>query len=164
MSKFVIGSFLVMGLGFYELSGGADFVPEQRVAATESSQIEVARAASFDLTPAFDAPVIATLIEKRKPAVALTAGQTEMLMQISMQEPASAATEAVVNPLVDIRLVAGNRVNMRGGPGTNHSVLDTLVRGTETEVIEVNADGWARLRVVNTGEIGWMAERLLTES
>jgi len=65
---------------------------------------------------------------------------------------------------IDLREVAGKRVNMRSGPGTNFDVLDTLNRGTQAEVIEVNADGWARIRITDSDQIGWMAERLLTNS
>ena len=53
---------------------------------------------------------------------------------------------------------------MRSGPGTNFDVLDTLPGGTEAEVMEVNASGWARIRILSTGEEGWMAERLLDAS
>jgi len=83
-----------------------------------------------------------------------------------------AATEAPVTaeapvaepqPAADIRQVAGTRVNMRQGPGTNFAVMDTLDGGTEVEVLEVSDNGWARLRIAETGEIGWMAERLLTD-
>jgi uncharacterized protein YgiM (DUF1202 family) len=50
---------------------------------------------------------------------------------------------------------------MREGPGTNFGVIDTLTGGTEAEVIEVNAEGWAYIRLVGTNQTGWMAERLL---
>ena len=64
----------------------------------------------------------------------------------------------------DVRSVSGDWVNMRSGPSTNYDVLDTLPRGTQAEVMEVDADGWARIRVTNTGQEGWMAERLLSDS
>ncbi|WP_372804334.1 SH3 domain-containing protein [Loktanella salsilacus] len=41
-------------------------------------------------------------------------------------------------------------------------MLDTLPRGTQTEVVESDDNGWVRVRVVGTGQMGWMAERLLT--
>ena len=63
--------------------------------------------------------------------------------------------------VLDIRAVAGSRVNMRQGPGTNFPVLDTLDGGTQAEVLEVNANGWAQIEVLNTGQIGWMSTRLL---
>ena len=63
--------------------------------------------------------------------------------------------------VLDIRAVAGSRVNMRQGPGTNFPVLDTLDGGTQAEVLEINANGWAQIEVLNTGQIGWMSTRLL---
>jgi uncharacterized protein YgiM (DUF1202 family) len=42
-------------------------------------------------------------------------------------------------------------------------VLDTLAQGTEAEVIEVDSNGWAQIRITSTDQVGWMAERLLTD-
>ena len=72
-----------------------------------------------------------------------------------------APTVAEVAVELDLREVSGKRVDMRAGPSTNDAVLDKLVRGTQIEVLDVNADGWARLRVLDTDQIGWMAERFL---
>ncbi len=70
----------------------------------------------------------------------------------------------VVEPQLDIRQVAGSRVNMRMGPGTGFDVITTLESGTKLEVLEVNADGWANVSTVDRGLEGWMAERLLTDT
>jgi hypothetical protein len=64
---------------------------------------------------------------------------------------------------IDIRAVSGNSVNVRGGPGTNYSVVNRLVRGDQVEVLQNPGDGWVKLRPVDGGQIGWMAEFLLTE-
>lgn len=64
--------------------------------------------------------------------------------------------------LDDIRTVTGNRVNVRGGPGTDFSVVTRLVRGDEVEILEDNGDGWVRLRPLDGGTEGWMADFLLT--
>ncbi|UYV36435.1 SH3 domain-containing protein [Rhodobacteraceae bacterium D3-12] len=50
---------------------------------------------------------------------------------------------------------------MRSGPGKEHSVVGKLTRGTEVEVTQDNGTGWVQLRVVDTGEEGWMADFLL---
>lgn len=148
MSKFIIGSFLVLGWGFYELSDGADFVPEVVPAEQIAVVEETPTAAPFDepqvtRAAAIEIPVEAEIIQ----------ASLEVVPQTAVVEEA---------PL-DMRAVSGKRVNMRSGPGTDYGVLDTLVRGTQTEVIEVNADGWARIRVMDSDQIGWMAERLLSE-
>jgi len=66
MGRFIILSFLVMGWAFYELSGGADFVPETRVLAeAEAPQAEIVTRADtatlVSLTEEVASPVAATL-------------------------------------------------------------------------------------------------------
>jgi hypothetical protein len=63
----------------------------------------------------------------------------------------------------DIRLVAGNRVNVRGGPSTDFEIVGRLTRGTEVEVLAENGEGWVEMRSVDGTTIGWMADFLLTE-
>lgn len=67
-------------------------------------------------------------------------------------------------PAQDIRRVAGSRVNLRDGPGTSFGRVAQLSRGTEVAVIGVSGSGWLHLRVLDTGRVGWMSERLVTAS
>lgn len=60
----------------------------------------------------------------------------------------------------DMRVVTGNRVNMRSGPGTRFGVMGSLVRGDEVEVISDDGIGWVKLRTED-GRVGWMADSLL---
>ena len=173
MGKFIIVSFLALGLAFYEMSGGSDFVPQERIVVAkapiasdtrvgQTTDVAVSRnnaASLIALNPAVTTVSLETTTLVAEPAVAVTPAVSETVTEAVVEETAP-AVEA--NP-IDIRAVAGSRVNMRQGPGTNFNVLDTLDGGTQTEVLEVNADGWARIEVVNTGQIGWMAERLLTD-
>ncbi|WP_246253559.1 SH3 domain-containing protein [Sulfitobacter maritimus] len=62
----------------------------------------------------------------------------------------------------DIRTVSGNRVNVRRGPGTNFGIVGKLNAGTAVKVIEDNGAGWVRLRALDSNEMGWMAEFLLS--
>ncbi|WP_372992736.1 SH3 domain-containing protein [Sulfitobacter sp.] len=64
----------------------------------------------------------------------------------------------------DIRSVSGNRVNVRGGPGTDFGVVTRLVRGDAVEVIEDLGNGWVQMRAVDDGRVGWIADFLLTSS
>lgn len=64
----------------------------------------------------------------------------------------------------DTRKVAGNHVNMRNGPGTSYSVVERLSRGQAVEVLSDPGNGWLKLRVSDSGRIGWMAEFLVTAS
>lgn len=68
----------------------------------------------------------------------------------------------LADPVLDIREVSGSRVNVRGGPGTGFSVVNKLVRGDAVEVLEDNGEGWVRMRPVDGGPEGWMADFLLT--
>lgn len=160
MTKFIIGSFLVMGVAFYELSGGADFKPDSRpetdVAAITPSQ-EDAGAAQADVVAR------ATTIEL--PSLTPEAAETveEEVVQASVTTTPVIAEPEITQPTIDLREVAGKRVNMRSGPSTDYRILDTLPRGTQAEVLNVNADGWAEIKIVETGQVGWMLGRLLTD-
>ena len=68
----------------------------------------------------------------------------------------------VPEPVLDIRQVAGSRVNMRDGPGTGYGIVTSLTEGTEVEVIETDGAGWVKLRTTDDQFVGWMAEYLLT--
>lgn len=73
-------------------------------------------------------------------------------------QPASLQTDTSI---ADIRTVNGNRVNVRGGPGTNFNVVGKLVRGDSVEIIEDDGNGWVLMRSVETGAQGWLADFLL---
>lgn len=153
MSKFIIGTFLMLGIGFYELSGGSDFEPEVRPIAPT-----VIETKSLEAVP-FDAPIVTRVVVETIPVAAI---EKARVFPSSIEAAPPAA--AIPVTFIDMRQVSGRRVNMRSGPGTNYGVLDTLTRGTQTEVIEVNANGWARIRVTTTDQVGWMSSRLLTPS
>ncbi len=62
----------------------------------------------------------------------------------------------------DIRAVIGTLVNMRDGPGTEYAQVDQLSEGMQVEVLEAAGNGWVHLRVLDTGQTGWMANWLVT--
>lgn len=62
----------------------------------------------------------------------------------------------------DIRTVSGNRVNVRGGPSTDFGIVTRLERGDAVQVLEDNGAGWVRMRPIEGGQEGWMADFLLT--
>lgn len=63
----------------------------------------------------------------------------------------------------EVRQVTGRSVNVRGGPGTDYSVVNRLVRGDQVEILQDPGDGWVQLRPVGGGTVGWMADFLLSE-
>ncbi|WP_295512835.1 SH3 domain-containing protein [uncultured Sulfitobacter sp.] len=64
----------------------------------------------------------------------------------------------------DLRSVAGNSVNVRGGPGTEYGIVSRLTRGETVEIISDDGSGWVQMRPLNGGPEGWMADFLLTDS
>ncbi|WP_342077079.1 SH3 domain-containing protein [Yoonia sp. SS1-5] len=166
MPKFIIFSSLVLFWGFYELSGGADFEPLAReaVAASEPAKTED----TFTLVPetalATSAPAPVEDVQLASAEIVPDA-LIEAAPQQDIVEPTPvAAPEPETEDTPVIYEVAADWVNMRDGPSTDYAVLTTVPRGTAAELIEVNADGWAQVRLQDSGETGWMAKRLLSDS
>ncbi len=180
MKSYIWTTFIFLGLAFYQLSGGANFKPETRntesarlafgpsIASRDSKPSSIPTRTATDVltvTPvaaqsadSFEANVIAASFTDA-PAAAPTSA-AEALALLAAQKVAPAVEAKLVSPSADIRTVAGSRVNMRQGPSTRYGVVTTLEHGTEAEVLEA-ANGWVRIRVVETGRMGWMAESLL---
>ena len=57
--------------------------------------------------------------------------------------------------------VSGSRVNLRNGPGTRYAVLGRLTLGDAAEILRENGNGWTKIRVIDSGRIGWMSSRFL---
>lgn len=171
MKTYVWLTFAFMGWGYYEMSGGSDFVPEVReVAQAETQAPEIVTrgptttlltVSTSNLEPRpSDADITQALLD----AVALDT--TEVVPQAADPEPEVVHIVAPVpTPEIrlDIREVAGSRVNMRQGPSTGFDVVATFNGGTKLEVLEINLDGWANVTTIDGGFEGWMAERLLTD-
>lgn len=62
----------------------------------------------------------------------------------------------------DVRSVTGTSVNVRGGPGTDFSVVNRLTRGDQVEILQDPGNGWVQMRPVDGGAEGWMADFLLS--
>lgn len=169
MNKYIAIAFAFLGLWFYEASGGADFEPGDNslvvfaepkpvMPRTEPRADRVARAdtSSASLTDLTPARLMATPdpAEDTAPPVARTE-----------PEPALVVAEPEVfdpEPAPDYRFVEGERVNLRGGPGTDYAVVGQLLRNDMVEVLEDTGEGWLHLRVTASGDEGWMADWLVT--
>ena len=204
MKRFILLSFAFMALGFYELSGGADFDPVAArdaavlARAEQSGTKRAATTALADATPQAaaqprkvdDAPEVTrtdlNLLSVDKVLAAsepVAPRETVELASAAPDEDASlpdpiegaplvlpslafagsslqASSDAVQVPR-DIRSVAGVAVNMRAGPGTEHSVVAQLDRNTEVEILQDAGTGWVQLRPVAGGQTGWVADFLL---
>jgi uncharacterized protein YgiM (DUF1202 family) len=109
---------------------------------------------------------------------ALTTSGTEAapaeLAVSATQKPASEvvmpsiAVDAAYSPepetVVDMRFITGKSVNMRNGPGTGYSVTDRLVSGQQVQVLQEPGNGWLKLKVLETGHVGWMADWLVSDA
>ncbi|GFE50960.1 hypothetical protein So717_27130 [Roseobacter cerasinus] len=202
MKRFILLSFVFLGLGFYELSGGAEFDP---VAAREAAILARSdapqtpgpsvkgSAAAVQLTEAdLDNQVtrVSLNLVSFGDAAAPQAGVQRQTSEPAIAEPESSQvtpvtfstgdeTPAVLPSLIfpgstsrassdavtleqNLRFISGDRVNMRGGPGTGFDVVTQLVRGTQVEVLQDNGTGWVRLRPADGGPEGWIADFLLS--
>lgn len=184
MWRFILVTFGFLFFAFYELSGGADYAPRdgsrqsvaaERVQAAEQKRLAFLQAKPKEKAPLpFEAEVITggdeTLVlasaggnalAQQKP-VAVTLNQpvidvtkAENLTEVAASEPATVGVGE------DIREVTGNRVNLRRGPGTDYNAVDRLTQGEQVLVLS-EENGWIKLRVLETGRIGYMADFLLT--
>ncbi len=122
----------------------------------EDTQITYASSGAADQAIEEAGALIETGIDEAKVA-ALTSTE---------EEPAIASDEPAALPegirLRDIRRVSGDIVNMRSGAGTSFERIGKLTKGTEIEVLEDPGNSWVSIQVVDTGEIGWIAEWLIT--
>ncbi len=67
----------------------------------------------------------------------------------------------VVVPRYERRVVAGSGVNLRVGPGTEHTLAGRVARGETVDLLQPEADGWAYVRL-GDGRRGYIAARFLT--
>lgn len=191
MYKFIFLTFAFLAWAFYEMSGGASFAPTERVAdagpvaASDSVEVksdavmtataepavqpaaEVTRAAYTAPSYNIQAPAEAELAAV-DPAV--LASFSNVLKSEGADVTSDATQVAADGGLIagqalnDLREVTGNRVNMRNGPGTSYSIVGRLERGDAVEVLSEPGNGWLKLRVSETGRIGWMADFLVSDA
>ena len=183
MWRFILVTFGFLFFAFYQVSGGADYAPKdgsrQSVAAERIKAAEQKRLAFLQAKPKEQppAPVASEVITGGEATLVLaSAGGSALPAQkplaITLRKPvidlekaeslidvAASATPDLEED--DIREVTGNRVNLRRGPGTNFNTVGKLLRGDKVRVLS-EENGWIKLRVMDTGRIGYMADFLLT--
>lgn len=171
-------TFLFLGWAFFEASGGLDFEPQAPAPAPAPAPVPetVAVEAAAPEPPAPPpAPEVAAEPAPEPVAEPAPLADTGLTFD-SLSSPgnnqigASPAAEITAPPSSadatgpqDLRLVSGENVNMRTGPGTIYPAVASLARDTLVVVLETATNGWVRVEVAGTLEIGWMSGRLLTE-
>jgi hypothetical protein len=87
----------------------------------------------------------------------------ELILPSLIVEPE--AFEVITSTSIqDVRIVSGDRVNVRSGPSTDYEVVGRLTRGVEVEVLDDNGGGWIEMRSLDGVTFGWMADFLLSDS
>ncbi len=187
MKRFIFVTFIFLSWAFYVASGGADYKP--RPGSLQARVVEPTpepiRTLSDLLPDSGDAPVTRTVtsladLDLRKSGdtqVALASVQTGDQAIENSEELELAGTDpekvaaltldtddavAEVTEPSDIRLVTGNIVNMRSGPGTIFERVGKITKGMEIEVLEDPGNSWVSILVLDTGETGWIADWLIT--
>ncbi len=161
MPKLITFSCFMLFWVFYEMSGGTDFQPRERVVVSQAPFANPSAVHATYVRPVAAPQVVnASYVPVETQPLEVAAKTPSIENQLA---PVPQETVASVETAIEFRFVAGNRVNLREGPGTNHAVLETLTRGTAAELVASNDDGWAQIRLTETGQTGWMAERLLSD-
>jgi len=188
MKRFILLSFLVLGWGYWEMSGGTAFVPQAPMTIAQAAPqaempgtdqpslggVEIATRADTTALDALaaapgdgdaivtDALLAEVLASTETPDAPLAPEEAVFRSLATPLEGTPAVQTAAAPALPALREVAGDRVNMRDGPGRNFDVIDQLTRGMLAEVLEENGTGWVRVQVEATGATGWMSADFLT--
>jgi len=191
--RLIIVTFLILGFGFYYLSGGSDFEPadwrEVRAPAIDVEPIDANVVTPSEQNTVNAQPSEAPTTHSATPVVQFTQPNvptTRRLASVSaptpIEERAELGPDPSAQPVVtkanfaeilptgftavspDFRHVSANRVNMRAGPGTQFSVVGNLQRHSEVEVLQDPGHGWVELEVLETGAVGWMSANMLRKT
>jgi len=154
MNSLVTATSLVLFALLYEMSGGAEFTPAPAVVREEARPPSVF---AKDFIP-FDQPVIISA----QPTVGeaqVRAAQVTDIVQASFTTDSNPAND----PREDIRAISGARVNLRAGPSTDFDIVGSATRGSEVALLEVTAEDWAHVRLLETDQAVWVAAWLLSD-
>ena len=171
MSKLVTLSLLFLAWAYYEATGGEDRAPAEVAAAPllVPTEAEAERTGAERLVAILgpEAAEAATA----DPAIAaapLLADPFPVTVTVLDDAAFEARTGLAPTPNLDfqeirqlageVRVVSGDGVNMRSGPGTGHGVVGAWPSGTEALLLGTDG-GWSHVRI--DGTEGWMWAGLL---
>lgn len=183
MWRLIVVSFAFLFLAFYELSGGADFEPVETVQAAPKLTpmvaqmpqtvlpqipqigIQTAKLSAKDGTANIQLATLTTAVSDAAPAeIAVSATQQTASEAVIPSLVVDAAYAPDMETVPDMRFITGKSVNMRNGPGTGYSVTDRLLAGDQVQVLQEPGNGWLKLKVLETGHVGWMADWLVSDA
>lgn len=189
MKTFIFLTFGFLGFAFYQMSGGADFEPASARMAADATEATPAPQPAAPAAPVTTAAAASTTkIDSSTSVTRVAVDMTTVVSPAEVETPSepvrstarvidSSQTPQIILPSLiatsntnasdtgtrDVRIVSGNRVNVRGGPSTDYGIVSKLGRGDEVRILEENGDGWVRMQPLGGGEAGWIADFLLTE-
>lgn len=100
-------------------------------------------------------------VEVNVPSVSVDFAAVAQTARLWDQSGFSEAPKTPSVAVTDLRRVAGTSVNLRSGPGTQFGRLTSLSQGTEVIVLPDRVGGWVKVRLAESGDVGWMTDRLL---
>ena len=186
--SYIIVTFAFLFWLYYVASGGGSFEPEEwpevPVARVEPEpepqpepqpEPEPEPVIAEEIAPAEPAPAVdgAAILDALTEA---TPAETEPLPDLSgaglenafsFTEPVAPieiTPEAIVTapePTLELVRIAGSRVNIRSGPGTENGVVTTLDGGEEVEVLSRAENGWVEVRLPDDLGTGWVSGTLV---
>lgn len=126
MWKFIIVTFGVLGLAFYELSGGADFTPEQRPQEAQATAAPTLEMTAQDILAAADAPPPDNVVDRGNDVAA-------SVNDAANSDPAAGPAMAAVAPRLTRPLIEAS-----GAAGV--AALETANIGASDPMSEPEAD------------------------
>ena len=126
------------------------------VIATANAAIADAPQAAFAASPV----ALENTAPAQTPAELAEEAARLMASWVGTPQPASPAIAPSPSSLQSV-FVSGSSVNMRSGPSTQHGVVARLSRGTEVIDMGPAGSGWSQIKVVATGDRGFMASKFL---
>jgi hypothetical protein len=182
--SYIIVTFAFLFWIYYVASGGGAFEPE------EWPEVSVARVEPAPEPQSEPEPVIAEEIAPVEPEPAPEVDGAAILDALSEAAPAETSPlpdlsgaglenafsftepvtpieitpEAIVaapEPAPELVRIAGSRVNIRSGPGTENGVVTTLDGGIVVEVLSRAENGWVEVRLPDDLGVGWVSGTLV---
>lgn len=186
LGRYVTGTVLILGAAMAIAPDGDD-APEPQVTRGDAAPAALSTPAPIPVTSpnADPGPATVTTLRLTDPTPALAAPQrvepkaNPDLIEAAIMEAngiavpppqqdtvpgiASLAGLDTAGSAPSVLTVTGSRVNVRSGPSTQFTVIGSVVRGDEVELVAYRNNGWAEIRFVDTGEIGFMSGQFLSE-
>ena len=184
--SYIIVTFALLFWLYYVASGGGSFEPEEwpevpvaRVEPVSEPQPEPEPVIAEEIgpaepepepAPAVDGAAILDALSEAAPAETSPlpdlsgAGLENAFSFTEPVAPIEITPEAIVaapEPAPELVRIAGSRVNIRSGPGTENGVVTTLDGGIVVEVLSRAENGWVEVRLPDDLGVGWVSGTLV---